>query len=92
MAGACHEAGESALSTLCLTAGQKSSLALVKKLNVQPQDNFVSQHLVKQSDALVAEMRQLSGQAFDRRYAGNELSYHQAVNRLVEGTFLPRSD
>jgi putative membrane protein len=34
-------------------------------------------------------MRQLSGQAFDRRYASNELSYHQAVNQLVEGTFIP---
>ncbi len=65
------------------------ALALVKKLKVQPQDNFLSQQLVKQSDALVEEMRQLSGRAFDQRYASNELSYHQAVNNLVEKTFIP---
>lgn len=65
------------------------ALALVKKLKVQPQDNFLSQQLVKQSDALVEDMRQLNGRAFDRRYAGNELSYHQAVNNLVEKTFIP---
>ena len=27
--------------------------------------------------------------AFDRRYAKNELSYHRAVNALVENTFIP---
>jgi putative membrane protein len=71
------------------TAVNDKALALVKKLNVQPQDNFLSQQLLKQAEALVAEMRQLSGQAFDRRYASNELSYHQAVNQLVGGTFIP---
>ncbi|ETW94441.1 MAG: hypothetical protein ETSY1_34830 [Candidatus Entotheonella factor] len=65
------------------------ALALVKKLKVQPQDNFFSQQLIKQSDALVEEMSQLRGRAFDRRYASNELSYHRAVNNLVEKTFIP---
>jgi putative membrane protein len=71
------------------TAVNDRALALLKKLNVQPQDNFLSQQLVKQSDALVAELRQLNGREFDRRYAGNELSYHGAVNNLVEKTFIP---
>lgn len=71
------------------TAVNDRALVLVKKLNVQPQDNFLSQQLVEQSDVLVAEMSQLNGDAFDRRYASNELSYHQAVNNLVEGTFIP---
>ncbi|MDH3598214.1 MAG: DUF4142 domain-containing protein [Candidatus Tectomicrobia bacterium] len=71
------------------TIVNEKALALVKKLNVQPQDNFLSQTLVKQSDALIEEMRQLNGLAFDRRYAGNELSYHQAVNNLVGKTFIP---
>ena len=34
-------------------------------------------------------MSQLTGAAFDRRYAENELAYHQAVNGLVAGTFIP---
>ncbi len=70
-------------------AVNESALALLKKLNAQPQDNFLSRQLVKQSDALVAEMSKLSGREFDRRYAGNELNYHQAVTTLVEGTFIP---
>ncbi len=71
------------------TAVNDRALALLKRLNAQPQDNFLSQQLVKQSDALVAEMRQLNGREFDRRYAGNELGYHQTVNNLVEKTFIP---
>jgi putative membrane protein len=65
------------------------ALALLKKLNVQPQDNFLSQQLVAQSEGLVTEMRQLNGREFDQRYASNELGYHRAVNELVEKTFLP---
>ncbi len=65
------------------------ALALLLKLNVSPQDNFLSRQLGGQADQLVDEMRQLRGTAFDRRYAENELGYHQAVNGLVEGTFIP---
>ncbi len=71
------------------TAVNEQALALVKKLNVAPQDNFLSQQLNAGADQLVNEMRQLSGADFDRRYAANELSYHQAVNGLVGGTFIP---
>ena len=67
----------------------EEALALAAKLNVQPQDNFLSQQLNTQADQLVAELSQLSGAEFDRRYANNELGYHQAVNGLVEGTFIP---
>ena len=61
----------------------------MKKLNVAPQDNFLSRQLNRQADRLVREMSRLSGADFDRRYAGNELGYHQAVNGLVEGAFIP---
>ncbi len=71
------------------TIVNNKALALLKKLDAQPEDNFLSQQLVEQSDALVAEMSKLSGGTFDRRYASNELSYHQAVNNLVERTFIP---
>ncbi len=65
------------------------ALALLLKLDVSPQDNFLSRQLSGQADQLVDEMRQLRGTAFDRRYAENELGYHKAVNGLVEGAFIP---
>ncbi|MDH3740812.1 MAG: DUF4142 domain-containing protein [Hyphomicrobiales bacterium] len=65
------------------------ALALLQKLKVQPQDNFFSKQLSENADKLVAEMSKLTGKAFDRRYAENELGYHQAVNKLVEETFIP---
>ncbi len=71
------------------TAVNEQALALLKKLNAAPQDNFLSQQLNTGADQLVNEMRQLSGDAFDRRYAANELGYHKAVNGLVGGTFIP---
>ncbi len=71
------------------TAVNDKALALLQKLNVSPQDNFLSQQLNAQADQLVREMSQLTGAAFDRRYAENELGYHKAVNGLIEGTFIP---
>lgn len=67
----------------------KQALALLNELNAQPQDNFLSQQLNQQADQLVEEMSALSGEEFDKRYAENELAYHQAVNGLVGGTFIP---
>ncbi len=71
------------------TGVNEQALALLQKLNAQPQDNFLSQNLNQQADQLVEEMSALSGDAFDKKYAANELAYHQAVNSLVEGTFIP---
>ena len=34
-------------------------------------------------------MSQLRGAEFDLRYAENELTYHRAVNDLVENAFIP---
>lgn len=65
------------------------ALALLAKLDVGAQDNFLSRQLNEQADRLVAEMGGLSGAEFDRRYAANELAYHRAVNSLVESTFIP---
>ncbi|NNE84402.1 MAG: DUF4142 domain-containing protein [Alphaproteobacteria bacterium] len=68
------------------------ALALLKKLNAQPADNFLSQQLNAQADQLVGELSQLTGAEFDKRYAANELAYHQAVNGLVADTFIPNID
>ena len=68
------------------------ALALLKKLDAQPADNFLSQQLNQQADQLVVELSQLTGAAFDTRYAANELGYHQSVNGLVSGSFIPNID
>lgn len=68
------------------------ALALLKKLKANPQDNFLSKSLIKNSEKLVDEMSKLRGAAFDKRYAENELAYHKAVNALVEKTFIPNID
>ena len=65
------------------------ALALLKKLGAQPQDNFLSQQLTRQSKELVAKMSGLRGADFDKFYANNELAYHKAVNDLVENAFIP---
>jgi len=66
------------------------ALALLAKLKAQPQDNFLSKTLVKNSKKLVDEMSQLRGARFDKRYAENELAYHKAVNDLVGNAFIPK--
>jgi putative membrane protein len=67
------------------------ALALVKKLRITPQDNAMSQHLLEQSVKLRGELSQLRGEAFAKRYAANELGYHQTVNSVVEKIFLPQA-
>lgn len=65
------------------------ALALVKKLNVTPEDNDTSKALVKQADAKAAELGGLSGAAFDRAYIQNEVAYHQTVNGALQNTLIP---
>ena len=71
------------------TAVNEQALALLKKLNAQPQDNFLSRQLTANSEKLVDEMSKLRGAEFDKRYAENELAYHKAVNELVANAFIP---
>ena len=65
------------------------ALALVKKLNVTPQDNPTSQSLVKQADAERAKLNGLSGAAFDHEYIANEVAYHKAVDDALQTTLIP---
>ncbi len=65
------------------------ALALVKKLNVTPEDNPTSQSLMQQGNAKLKQLGKLKGVAFDRAYAKNEVAYHQQVNSAVQGTLIP---
>lgn len=67
------------------------ALALVKKLNVTPEDNATSQSLTKSAEAKRAELDKLSGAAFDRAYVENEVAYHQTVNGALKDTLIPNA-
>ncbi len=65
------------------------ALALVKKLNVTPEDNDTSKALVKGAETKRAELEKLSGAAFDKAYAENEVDYHKTVNGALDKTLIP---
>jgi putative membrane protein len=65
------------------------ALALVKKLNVTPQDNPTSQSLAKAADAKHKALEALDGAAFDKAYVDNEVAYHQTVNAALQDTLIP---
>jgi len=65
------------------------ALALVKKLNVTPEDNDTSKALTKQAADKRAELAKLSGAAFDKAYIDNEVAYHKTVDSALENTLIP---
>lgn len=64
-------------------------VALAEKLNVRARDNALSRKLQGEAEAIKDELSRLRGAAFDRRYAENELAYHEAVNGIVAEAFIP---
>jgi putative membrane protein len=65
------------------TAVNDQALALVKKLNVTPEDNATSKSLAEAADAERKKLADLSGAAFDKAYVDNEVAYHKAVDDAV---------
>jgi putative membrane protein len=65
------------------------ALALVKKLNVTPEDNDTSKALLKQASAERNKLAKLNGRAFDRAYMQNEVAYHRTVNEALQTTLIP---
>lgn len=71
------------------TSVNNQALALVKKLNVTPEDNPTSQTLTKQADATRNKLASLDGAAFDKAYVDNEVAFHKTVNTALSGTLIP---
>ena len=71
------------------SAVNDQALALVKKLNVTPEDNDTSKALAKQAAAKQAELAKLDGAAFDKAYVANEVAYHKTVNGALETLLIP---
>jgi putative membrane protein len=70
-------------------AVNKQALALVKKLNVTPEDNDTSRALSKQAGDKLAELGKLKGADFDKAYVANEVAYHKTVNNALEAQLIP---
>lgn len=73
------------------TAVNDQALALVKKLQVTPEDNATSKALTAQAAAKRAELAKLTGAAFDKAYIANEVAYHKTVNGALASTLIPSS-
>lgn len=67
----------------------KQALALVKKLNVTPEDNATSQALAKTASDTRDKLAGLEGAAFDKAYVDNEVAYHKQVNGALETLLIP---
>jgi putative membrane protein len=71
------------------TAVNTQAAALAGKLGVTPQDNAVSQSLLKGAGDARAALEPLHGAAFDRAYMDREIAYHQAVLDALDGLLIP---
>ena len=70
-------------------AVNEQALALVKKLNVTPEDNDVSKALNKAAGDERTRLAALDGAAFDKAYVDNEVAYHKQVNEALEKQLIP---
>jgi len=71
------------------TGVNKSAVDLVTKLKVTPQDNPTSQSLKTGGEQNLANLKGLSGAAFDNAYIAHEVAYHQQVLDAVDKTLIP---
>jgi len=70
-------------------AVNEQALELVEKLGVTPEDNSTSQSLASAAKTTRDELDDLEGNAFDRAYIENEVSFHAQVNEALEQLLIP---
>jgi putative membrane protein len=71
------------------TAANKTALSSLAKLNIIPQDNAISQSVAGAGAEHAQDLSKLSGAAFDKAYAQNELAYHVFVTGALETRLIP---
>ena len=67
----------------------KQAVELVTKLKVTPQSNPTSESLKAGGEKNIANLKKLSGAAFDKAYIDHEIAYHQQVLDAVDKTLIP---
>jgi len=70
-------------------AVNKQALALVKKLNVTPEENDTSKSLSKAAADQRKALSALDGAAFDKAYIQNEVAFHKQVNGALKTLLIP---
>jgi putative membrane protein len=73
------------------TGVNKQASALVKKLNVTPEDSDTSKSLKQGGEANIAKLKGMKGADFDKAYIDHEVTYHQAVLDAVDTTLIPNA-
>lgn len=71
------------------SAVNQQALALLKKLNVKPENNATSKSLESSAKQERAKLAKLRGSAFDSAYINNEVAYHKQVNAALETLLIP---
>jgi putative membrane protein len=71
------------------TSVNKQATDLVTKLKVKPEDNSTAKDLKSGGDKNLADLKALSGAAFDKAYIDHEVAYHQAVIDAMDETLIP---
>ncbi len=69
-----------------------SAVKLVTRLGVTPVNNDLVATLSKQSQDHEANLRTLSGRAFDKSYIDHEVAYHKAVINVIEKQLIPSAN
>jgi putative membrane protein len=73
------------------TGVNKSATDLAAKLKLTPEDNPTAQSLKKGGEDNVANLKTLSGAAFDKAYVDHEVAYHQQVIDALDKTLIPNA-
>ncbi|TFW07141.1 DUF4142 domain-containing protein [Oxalobacteraceae bacterium OM1] len=71
------------------TGVNKQATALVKKLNVTPEDSDTAKSLKQGGQENIDKLKGLKGKEFDKAYIDNEVTYHQAVIDALDKTLIP---
>lgn len=68
------------------------AVALVQRLKVTPQSNYLTSKLLVDAKKTKALLNARKGTAFDRYYIENEVAYHKAVINVVETILIPETE
>jgi putative membrane protein len=70
-------------------AVNKQASALVKKLNVKPEESDTSRGLKSAAKSAEGKLKALKGAEFDKAYVDNEVAYHQQVLDAIDKVLIP---
>lgn len=73
------------------TSVNKKATALAKKLKITPEESDTSRSLKSDGDKTLEKLRGMSGAEFDKAYIDNEVTYHEAVAKVVDDTLIPNA-